>query len=133
MWDRLSSFARQIGFPDEKLGVNVEYLDSRNPRSVDASFELAEEFGPALSRADRLVVTSIYPAGEPPLAGVDARLIVRAVERAGGPEVLFADGWEDAVQLTDDEATRQLGKRTRLGPLRGEREQEGPCRARGSL
>ncbi|MDH4036729.1 MAG: hypothetical protein OEX18_08615 [Candidatus Krumholzibacteria bacterium] len=45
VWDRLSSFATQIGFPSDRLGVNIEYLDSRNPRSVDASFELAEEFG----------------------------------------------------------------------------------------
>jgi len=45
VWDRIGSFARQIGFPADKLGVNIEYLDSRNPRSVDASFELAEEFG----------------------------------------------------------------------------------------
>jgi hypothetical protein len=45
VWERISSFAREIGFPEKKLGVNVEYLDSRNPRSVDASFELAEEFG----------------------------------------------------------------------------------------
>lgn len=45
VWYRISSFALQIGFPDDKLGVNIEYLDSRNPRSVDASFELAEEFG----------------------------------------------------------------------------------------
>jgi hypothetical protein len=45
VWDRLSSFAAQIGFPGDRLGVNIEYLDSRNPRSVDASFELAEEFG----------------------------------------------------------------------------------------
>ncbi len=45
VWERLASFASQIGFPEERLGVNVEYLDSRNPRSVDASFELAEEFG----------------------------------------------------------------------------------------
>lgn len=45
VWERLSSFAGQIGFPADRLGVNVEYLDSRNPRSVDASFELAEEFG----------------------------------------------------------------------------------------
>jgi hypothetical protein len=45
VWERLSSFANQIGFPENRLGVNVEYLDSRNPRSVDASFELAEEFG----------------------------------------------------------------------------------------
>lgn len=45
VWERIAAFAHQIGFPDDKLGVNVEYLDSRNPRSVDASFELAEEFG----------------------------------------------------------------------------------------
>ncbi len=45
VWDRLNSFAGQIGFPEDRLGVNIEYLDSRNPRSVDASFELAEEFG----------------------------------------------------------------------------------------
>jgi hypothetical protein len=45
VWDRIFSFAKEIGFPDDKLGVNVEYLDSRNPRNVDASFELAEEFG----------------------------------------------------------------------------------------
>jgi hypothetical protein len=45
VWDRITQFAREIGFPKEKLGVNVEYLDSRNPRNVDASFELAEEFG----------------------------------------------------------------------------------------
>jgi hypothetical protein len=45
VWERISSFAHEIGFPEKQLGVNVEYLDSRNPRSVDASFELAEEFG----------------------------------------------------------------------------------------
>jgi hypothetical protein len=53
VWDRISSFAHQIGFPDDKLGVNVEYLDSRNPRAVDASFELAEEFGRIFRRRRR--------------------------------------------------------------------------------
>lgn len=53
VWDRISSFAKQIGFPDDKLGVNVEYLDSRNPRSVDASFELAEEFGRIFRKLSR--------------------------------------------------------------------------------
>ncbi len=45
VWERISAFAREIGFPPDKIGVNVEYLDSRNPRGVDAAFELAEEFG----------------------------------------------------------------------------------------
>jgi hypothetical protein len=45
VWERISTFAREIGFPVSQLGVNVEYIDSRNPRNVDAAFELAEEFG----------------------------------------------------------------------------------------
>ncbi len=53
VWDRLSSFASQIGYPEERLGVNVEYLDTRNPRAIDASFELAEEFGRLLDRRAR--------------------------------------------------------------------------------
>ncbi len=50
VWERISAFAREIGFPQEKLGVNVEYVDSRNPRGVDAAFELAEEFGRLLRK-----------------------------------------------------------------------------------
>ncbi|MFQ5719546.1 MAG: hypothetical protein ACE5IK_08335 [Acidobacteriota bacterium] len=50
VWERISSFATDIGFPSDRLGVNVEYLDSRNPRNVDAAFELAEEFGRMLRR-----------------------------------------------------------------------------------
>jgi hypothetical protein len=50
VWGRISSFAADIGFPADKLGVNVEYMDSRNPRNVDAAFELAEEFGRFLRR-----------------------------------------------------------------------------------
>ena len=48
---------RQIGYPKEKLGVNIEYLDSRNPRNVDAAFELAEEFGRVLKLKKRRRVT----------------------------------------------------------------------------
>jgi hypothetical protein len=50
VWERISSFAGEIGFPADRLGVNVEYLDSRNPRNVEAAFELAEEFGRLFAR-----------------------------------------------------------------------------------
>jgi len=45
VWERISTFATEIGIPADRLGVNVEYLNSRNPRNVRAAFELAEEFG----------------------------------------------------------------------------------------
>lgn len=55
IWERLSTFAGEIGYPRERLAVNVEYLDSRNPRNVDAAFELAEEFGRMLHERPRSV------------------------------------------------------------------------------
>lgn len=45
VWERISTFASEIGIPQEKLGVNIEYINTRNPRNVRAAFELAEEFG----------------------------------------------------------------------------------------
>lgn len=45
IWERITTFAAAIDFPPERLGINAEYIDSRNPRNVDAAFELAEEFG----------------------------------------------------------------------------------------
>lgn len=45
VWERLSTFASEIGIPPDRLGVNVEYINTRDPRNVRAAFELAEEFG----------------------------------------------------------------------------------------
>jgi 5,10-methylenetetrahydrofolate reductase len=53
VWERIFTFAGEIGYPRDKIGVNVEYVDSRNPRNVDAAFELAEEFGRILKRRNR--------------------------------------------------------------------------------
>ena len=41
----------EIGIPADRLGVNVEYLNSRNPRNVRAAFELADELGRLLGAA----------------------------------------------------------------------------------
>ena len=45
IFERLTTFAGEIGIPEDRLGVNVEYINSRDPRNVRAAFELAEEFG----------------------------------------------------------------------------------------
>jgi hypothetical protein len=52
VWERIITFAAAIDFPPERLGVNAEYIDSRNPRNIDAAFELAEEFGRMLKIRD---------------------------------------------------------------------------------
>ncbi|MDP7032476.1 MAG: UDP-N-acetylmuramate--L-alanine ligase [Gemmatimonadota bacterium] len=69
------------------------------PHRYSRTRDLAEEFGPALALTDRLVVTSIYAAGEDPIPGVDAEMIARAAREAGAPAVEIAAQWEKAVDL----------------------------------
>jgi UDP-N-acetylmuramate--alanine ligase len=51
------------------------------PHRYSRTRALADEFGEALSRADELVLTDIYPANEPPMAGVTIDTVVEAVRR----------------------------------------------------
>jgi UDP-N-acetylmuramate--alanine ligase len=67
------------------------------PHRYSRTREQGGDFGPALARADRLVVTEIYAAGEDPIPGVSSASIVDSVRRAGRSEVTAVESWEDAV------------------------------------
>ena len=64
IWERISVFANEIGFPAERLGVNVEYIDSRNPQNVSAAFELIEKFGHMLVENPSELKALSLPDGE---------------------------------------------------------------------
>ncbi len=70
---------------------------------------LWRQFGTAFEDADLLVVTEIYGAGEKPIPGVSASLIIKAVKEAGGPETVFVHDLESAV--------RYLSRTVREGDL----------------
>ncbi|MBC7104998.1 MAG: UDP-N-acetylmuramate--L-alanine ligase [Firmicutes bacterium] len=55
---------------------------------------LAEEFGPALSEADVVVISDVYGAGEPPIEGVTGELIAGSVRRFK-PDVVYLPRLED--------------------------------------
>ncbi|NNC74598.1 MAG: UDP-N-acetylmuramate--L-alanine ligase [Acidimicrobiia bacterium] len=67
-----------------RLGSDGRVWAIFQPHRYSRTAELADEFGPALSGADRVIVTAIYPAGETPIPGVTSQLIVEAVRRSGG-------------------------------------------------
>jgi UDP-N-acetylmuramate--alanine ligase len=69
---------------------------------------LREEFGNAFQEADLVIVTDIYPAGEKPIAGVTAELIVEALKR-NGKEVVFCQRLDHVVDY--------LKETTRSGDL----------------
>ncbi len=52
------------------------------PHRYTRTARLLGEFGPALARADEVVLTDIYAAGEDPIAGVTAEALVDAVRGA---------------------------------------------------
>lgn len=67
------------------------------PHRYTRTAHLHERFGGAFADADLLLVDDIYSAGEEPLAGVDAGLIVRAVATHGRPPVVYLPGREAIV------------------------------------
>ena len=70
---------------------------------------LAARFGPAFKRADFVYVADIYPGGEKPLAGVDSRLILSSLKRAGVPAAAFARSLDVALQLRPGDLVLTLG------------------------
>jgi UDP-N-acetylmuramate--alanine ligase len=54
------------------------------PHRYTRTAELAPEFGEPLARADEVIVTDVFPAGETPVPGVSGRLVAEAVVAAGG-------------------------------------------------
>ncbi len=59
------------------------------PHRYSRTKALLEEFGRAFVLADRVVVTSIYPAGEAPISSVDGAAVADALVRHGHPGVSY--------------------------------------------
>lgn len=101
---RVTLEALRQAFPDRRLIVAFQ------PHRYSRTRLLADEFGSAFVAADLLALTSIYPASEPEIPGVDATLIKRAVERQGNrPEVVYLP------EL--DELANWLGAQVRPGDV----------------
>jgi UDP-N-acetylmuramate--alanine ligase len=57
------------------------------PHRYSRTEALLEEFGASFTQADAVIVTEVYPAGEPPRPGVDGRRVAEALRRHGHPLV----------------------------------------------
>lgn len=65
---------------------------------------LWERFGEVFSDADLIIVNDIYSAGEKPIEGVSARLIISAIEKHEGRDVIHLPGREETVDFLAREA-----------------------------
>ena len=73
--------AIRSGWPDRRIVAVFQ------PHRFSRTQRLGREFGKAFTLAHSVIVTSIYPACEPPLPGVTSRTIVDAVGRETSAEV----------------------------------------------
>ncbi len=61
------------------------------PHRYSRTAEHGPAFGEPLAVADKVIVTDVYSAGEPPLPGVSGRLVAESVHAAGGDVEFAAD------------------------------------------
>ncbi len=72
-------------FPGRRLVLAFQ------PHRYTRTRDLFEDFVRVLSTADALVLTEVYPAGEPPIVAADGRALARAVRVAGKVEPVFVE------------------------------------------
>ena len=88
---RVTLEALRHAFPDRRILVVFQ------PHRYTRTRALAEEFGTCFAAADELILTKIYAASEPEIPGVDATLILKAVEAAGRPGVSYVPELADVA------------------------------------
>ncbi|TDA70497.1 MAG: UDP-N-acetylmuramate--L-alanine ligase [Clostridia bacterium] len=67
------------------------------PHRFTRTRNLYREFGQCFGQAAEVIVTDIYPAGEPPIPGISAELIVAAARENGHPAVKYMPREEEIV------------------------------------
>ena len=70
--------AARNAFPERRIVVAFQ------PHLFSRTRDFAREFGSALSQADAVYLTEIYPAREQPIDGVTSTLVADALDQAGG-------------------------------------------------
>ncbi|MGZ4820491.1 MAG: glutamate ligase domain-containing protein, partial [Terriglobales bacterium] len=107
--------ARQCGYPR----IHVIFQPHRYTRTQ----ALMDEFGGAFHDADSLFLLDIYPASEPPIAGVTTQALAERIAKLGDRLVIYAASFTEATQAAvavarpgDMILTLGAGSVSQLGP-----------------
>ncbi|MBI4753606.1 UDP-N-acetylmuramate--L-alanine ligase [Candidatus Desantisbacteria bacterium] len=69
------------------------------PHRYTRTMALSKDFGQCFNDADMVIVTNIYGAGEKPIEGVDASLVVKSLVEAGHSRVMFLQTFEEIIDF----------------------------------
>lgn len=85
--------ALRSGWPAHRLVIAFQ------PHRYSRTRDLFEDFARVLGGADVLLVTEVYPAGEAPLPGADARSLCRAIRQRGQVDPVFVEGIDELCSV----------------------------------
>ena len=77
--------AARGAFPGRRLVLAFQ------PHRYTRTRDCFEDFVKVMGQADALLLTEVYPAGEPPIVAADGRALARAIRVAGHTEPVFVD------------------------------------------
>ena len=85
-----------------KEGLQISYQQGRllvlfQPHRYTRTRDLIDDFSVSFSDADLLLVLDVYPAGEPPIEGVNSENLVQRIKNAGHKNVIYKKDKEDAM------------------------------------
>ncbi|QDH70953.1 UDP-N-acetylmuramate--L-alanine ligase [Marilutibacter alkalisoli] len=88
--------AARGGWPERRLVVAFQ------PHRYTRTRDHFDEFAAVLSSVDALVLTEVYPAGEAPIVGADAKSLARAIRARGRIDPVVVAGAGDLAALLPD-------------------------------
>ena len=88
--------AARGGWPDKRLVVAFQ------PHRYSRTRDLFDDFAGVLSSVDALVLTEVYPAGEAPIVGADAKSLARAIRARGRIDPVVVNAASDLATVLPD-------------------------------
>lgn len=88
--------AARGGWPDKRLVVAFQ------PHRYTRTRDLLDDFASVLSDVDALLLTEVYPAGEAPIAGADAKSLARTIRTRGRVDPIVVADLEELYQVLPD-------------------------------
>ena len=75
-----------------KAGIDRRIIAVFQPHRYSRTQQLLNNFGPAFAEADVIVLTDIYPAGEPPIDGVNIEALADAIRSSAAAPLSRREG-----------------------------------------
>ena len=88
--------AARGGWSERRLVVAFQ------PHRYSRTRDLFDDFAAVLSSVDALVLTEVYPAGEAPIAGADAKSLARSIRARGRIDPVVVNGAADLAGVLSD-------------------------------